>query len=198
MQYEGVIITGTSGAGKSAIARKFCQKCNTFQVVQAVTTRRARADNHTGQYQYITKQQFFRLRNENKLLIEGKYRGEYYGTTHSAFRLVVDNKIPLLVLTPEYIINKHAEESKGSLSHKEDNKRLTFLTIFLDAPDNILHERLVRRGEKIDKTIERQREKDRESAKNCLRKIETVDVEKTVELIWSSWKQRDTNEAFAK
>lgn len=196
MGYQGIMITGTSGAGKSSIARKLCEKYDMFQIVQSTTTRKPRRDNHIGEYQYVGEEEFGRLRSERRLLIKGTYRGQYYGTTYDAFQCIVDsNRIPLLVLTPKYV-NEYIEKSKSSSDQKENGRGLTFLTVFLDAPDSILNKRLAHRGEKVDKIVERQRKIDRKYAEICLHKIKNLDVEKTVESISSLWKHRNTSEIF--
>jgi serine kinase of HPr protein (carbohydrate metabolism regulator) len=54
MVFQGIVITGTSGSGKSAIARKLCETDTRFQIVRAVTTRAKRDDDLPGTYEYIS------------------------------------------------------------------------------------------------------------------------------------------------
>src|SRR3972149_2155596 len=58
MDYRGVIITGTSGAGKTTIARKLCESHEIFEIVQATTTRKQRNDDNPSEYQYINEDEF--------------------------------------------------------------------------------------------------------------------------------------------
>lgn len=76
MEYKGIIITGTSGAGKSTIAGRLCEKFKEFQVVQAVTTRKPREDDLSNMYQYMSKEEFDKLDKGRKLLIKANYRGD--------------------------------------------------------------------------------------------------------------------------
>jgi len=194
MEYKGIIITGTSGAGKLNIARKLCDQYEIFQIVQAITTRKPRKDDNVEEYHYINQEKFENLSKKNALLIKSEYREEYYGITHEAFQQVIDNKkIPLLVITP-----KSTKEFEITQYQKQYKEQLTFFTIFLDASNNILDNRLTNRGEKIDKTIEEQRREDREYSETCLYTIKNTDTEKTVELIWSFWEYRKTGGVLPK
>ena len=60
MPFESIIITGTSCAGKSTIAKKLCDIVTnsgvSFDQVTAVTTRERRADNSN--YEYISNEDF--------------------------------------------------------------------------------------------------------------------------------------------
>jgi guanylate kinase/deoxycytidine triphosphate deaminase len=186
MEYKGIGIIGTSGAGKSTVAQKLCKKYEIFNLVQAVTTREERQNGILGQYQYITEEEFKNLDKGGKLLIRTKYRGKYYGITHEALQQVVDNgKIPLLILTPKVV---------SELEGKGDRERYVFFTIFLDAPDDILDRRLEQRGEKIDENIRNQRKEDREYARICRYVINNsngVHMEDVTQLLYSLWEYRN-------
>jgi deoxycytidine triphosphate deaminase len=186
MEYQGIIITGTSGAGKSTVAQKFCEKYRKFQIVQAVTTRNPRGDDIPGRYQYITEKQLGELDKEKRLLIKSEYRNEYYGITHEALQQVFDNReTPLLILTPKAV---------SELEGKGNREKYPFFTIFLDTPDDILNKRLERRGEEINENMRKQREEDREYAKSCLYTINSrddVNIEDVAQLIYYLWNYRN-------
>jgi deoxycytidine triphosphate deaminase len=186
MEYKGIVITGTSGAGKSTVAQKFCENYKKFQIVQAVTTRKTRGDDISGRYQYMTEEEFRELDKEKKLLIKSEYRKEYYGITHEALQQVIDNgKIPLLLLTPKAV---------SELEGKRNRERYAFFTVFLDAPDDILEKRLERRGEEINENMRKQREKDRGYAKSCLYTVnngDDVSIEYVAQLIYYVWSYRN-------
>lgn len=192
MGYKGIIITGTSGAGKSSIAQKLCEQYKIFQIVQAVTTRKLREDDYHGQYQYISKVEFEKLDEDNRLLIKSEYRGKYYGITHEALQEAIGNrKIPLLILTPKSVVE---------LKIKKNLEDYTSFIVFLDAPDEILDTRLNSRGESINETVIQQRKEDRGYLERLLKinptdyvySIKNTDIEKTLELIWSLWNHRKT------
>lgn len=184
MEYQGIIITGTSAAGKSIVARKLCEEHDVFQLVQAVTTRESREDDKPQEYNYISEEEFEKLDREGKLLIKSEYGDQYYGITYEALQQVVDNdKTPLLILTPKSVKELEARGQKHYI-------------FFLDAPDDILNRRLARRGGEIDETIEKQRQGDRKYPDAChdafLYTIKNIDMEKTAELIWNLWEYRKT------
>jgi len=192
MEYQGIIITGASGAGKSSIAQKLCEQYKIFQIVQAVTTRKPREDDYHRQYQYISKVEFEKLDEDNRLLIKSEYRGKYYGITHEALQEVIGNsKIPLLILTPKSVVE---------LKIKKNLEDYTSFIVFLDAPDEILDTRLNSRGENINETVIQQRKEDRGYLERLLKiyptdyvySIKNTDIEKTLKLIWSLWNHRKT------
>jgi deoxycytidine triphosphate deaminase len=194
MEYQAIIISGVSGAGKSTIAGTLCEQQSIFQIVQAVTTRKLRQDDLAGEYQYIDEKEFSNLDQQNALLIKSEYREEYYGITHEAFRQVIDNsKIPILILTP-----KSVSQLENRMDTKQNDSRSRFFSIFLDAPDDVLDNRLLQRRHKIDETIKLQRLKDREYHELCLYSIANLDTHKTVELLRSLWEYRNTGGVLPK
>jgi len=182
MDYQGVVLTGTSSAGKTSVARKICEISQAFTLVPAVTTREKRDDDQPGEYSYTSEDNFIGLRQKGELLIESNYRGYYYGITIMAFQKVVTgNKVPLLVITPESV---HTLEET---QQNTPDGRLTFLTIFLDAPDSILNERLKGRGQQSTEDIMNQRLNDRDYEKSCIYTVINTDLAKTTALIISLW-----------
>jgi len=150
MRYDGIVITGTSCAGKTTVARKLCEKFDRFQIVRAITTRTQRADDLT--YEYITDAEFDALELGNNLLVKASYRNEKYGITKAAYDCVLkNNKTPILIITPESAKNLEIEISS----------KLKHLIFFLDAQDDFLDKRLVQRKVIIGSAIQEQRGKDR-------------------------------------
>jgi deoxycytidine triphosphate deaminase len=178
MEYKGIIITGPSGVGKSAVARKLCERYNVFQIVTAVTTRKPRHNDHVDQYKHISEEEFTTLDKNHKLLIKAEYRGSKYGITKESFESVVKSgKIPVMIVTPESV-EKITNES--------------FLSIFLDAPDDILNERLESRGESVNETTLKLREEDRRHIESCLYAAKNIEIERTIELLLYLWEYRNS------
>lgn len=187
MDYCGIVITGTSVAGKTTIARKLVEINKGFALVQALTTRKQREDDRTGEYLYLSEEEFSKLDKQGDLLIKSKYRGnDYYGIAIKTFKeLAISGLVPVLVVTPESVYQ--LEETPQNKPHG----RLSFLTIFLDAPDNILDERLKDRGQQSTKSITDQRLNDRQYEKLCIYTIINTDLAKTTALITSLWEFRN-------
>lgn len=185
MKLRGVIITGTSGSGKSALVKDLCILDSRFSQVKAVTTRAARTDDETGAYDYLSEEQFHELVENNELLVEANYREQCYGIRHSAVREVEDRgEIPILVIMPE------AAEHLDGLKH--NGERLTelprYLSVFVDAPDDILDERLgIRDAADSIESVLQQREKDREHHHALLHTIKNLDLRASVEMVVSLW-----------
>jgi len=181
MEFKAIIITGASGAGKSTIAKKLCEKYEIFKIVQAVTTRESRQDDASGQYQYLSEEEFNALEKQSKLLIKAEYRGKYYGITYDALRGVINSgKTPLLICTPE---------SSKALGENCNNEAYPIFTVFIDGRDDVLDERL--RERKENNNIKAQREEDRKYAKDCLYTIKNNEnLDDIVQLIYYLWSYR--------
>lgn len=178
MRYRGIAITGPSGVGKTAVAGMLCEKYNHFQIVQAVTTRERWRDDYADQYRYISEKRLISLEESDKLLVKAEYREHMYGITRDSFDSVIENgKIPVIIVTPESM------------------KRITnegVLSVFLSAPNATLDKRLESRGESVNETTMKQREKDLRHEKDCLYSLRNMEIEKTCELLQYLWEYRSS------
>jgi len=188
MAFEGIIITGTSGSGKSTIAKKLCENDASgtvipYEVVSAVTTRSQRSDDFN--YEYLGDEEFFALDKEEKLLTHTIYREKYYGIKKDKYKLVLDKqKVPVLILT---------FESAMSLLNVFDGR---FMCFFIDASDDTLISRLqARSGNSLTEAeisdLKKQNKLDRKDAykSNYVLKNNVLDI--TVDLIKKMWEQRN-------
>ena len=197
MEYKGIILTGTSGSGKSTIAKKFCEEFINFAIVKAITTRAERKDDNI--YFYSEKIEFLKLKNDNKLLIDTEYRGEKYGIAIEAFKDLLNNgKIPILILTPESALKLNNNFQK--------NKK--FLILFLDALDDVLNNRLEQRGESINQDLLKQRDKDRKFLNEMIqdtnsliylvRNEDSVLLDDIIQLISNLWEYKNIGGILSK
>jgi guanylate kinase/deoxycytidine triphosphate deaminase len=174
---RGIILTGTSGAGKTAIARRLCVLDNRFGQVRSVTTRTTRADDVPGEYEYVSKAEFDKRLNLNQFLIHAEYMGHSYAIQHSDFnRVISSNKIPVLTITPDSV------------------RQLTspFLSYFVDAPkDELLDSRLSSRGALDTGRNNEQRTFDRQYVNQCRYTVINNDLETTVNLVSTLWDVAD-------
>jgi deoxycytidine triphosphate deaminase len=184
MKYIGIIITGTSGSGKSTVVQGICKKSDDFQIVQSVTTRKHRKDDLDGQYDYISQEKFKELKDNNELIVDSEYREDYYGISHKTFYETLQaNKIPLIVITPSSVA-----DIISKISNEFEDKK--FLSFFIDSKDESLDDRLEKR-DRITEGLKDQRQVDRKFRNECLYNVKNIEVEKTVELILSLWEYRN-------
>lgn len=188
MFFEGIIITGTSGSGKSTIAKKLCEPdvsgiASYYEVVSAVTTRLPRADDSN--YEYLSITDFNKLVKEEKLLTSTTYRNNSYGIKLDKYISVLGRNIsPILILTPE---------SAMSLLNEFDGR---FMCFFIDAPDDDLITRLQTRSGNLltadDKVqILKQNNTDRRDAYKSNYVLKNYLLDTTVALIKKLWEQRN-------
>ena len=153
MKLFGIILSGTRFAGKTTTLLKILEENENFNHVKAYTTRQARKDDFPNQYEYVEKVEF----EKNEFIIRAECNGELYGITYDDLNSVlISEKIPILTITPksysDYI--------------NQSNKKYTFLSFFLDADDDTLNHRAeLRDSIKLNKTIIKQRNIDRNFSK---------------------------------
>ena len=183
--YDILVITGTSGAGKTTIARKLGAAGRGFRLVRAVTTRQRRADDVTGEYDYIGVDEFSVLREQDRLLVDTSYRQELYGIRRSDLEAVrTTGGVPILVLTPE---------SAGDLVGEEPFEDAKFrpLVVFVDADDKTLNTRIEHRSADIQSRDPQQRERDRNFGGSAVCTIRAGSAGAAVDLLSALWQARN-------
>ena len=127
-----VLIAGVSASGKNTIIQNLIEKRDDIKMLEycSATTRPPRdTDKKFKNYVYLTDDQF-------KEHI--KQDGNFYGTIKSAFEKALRQKD---------IIYLKDIDVKGCQSLKKYFSDCDILTIFLDAPDSVLKQRLIERGD---------------------------------------------------
>lgn len=193
MLFESIIITGTSCAGKSTIAKKLCEHVAyngvCFEQVKAVTTRERRADDSN--YEYINDEAFDKLLRDKKLLVESTYRNKKYGIEKEKYdKVVKKKKVPVLVITPtaaSELLAKHQEK---------------YMCIFIDAHDETLIERWIERSGKEPDDESRvkfckQHEADRKYQDKAHYIIDNTDLSASVSLIALLWEHQHRGGALS-
>lgn len=121
---------------------------------------------------------------------------ETQGTSQSADinneiqEMINQRKIPILIGIPVIL--------KDIINYRISENKIRLLTIFMDAPDDLLNERLMQRSVEINQIIKRQRQEDRTLSGICTYIIYNVNPDKTLDLIWSLWNIRMTGGVLSK
>ncbi len=170
MELKGIILTGTSGAGKTTITQKLITNSNRYTVAKALTTRSKRKDDN-GQYIYIDDLNF---ENCRKIFFTStKYRDKKYAITKTEIEeIIASGRLPILVMSPE---------SVGEISTEDKEK---FISFFIDADDEKLNQRLFIRDKRdVTQEILHQREVDRSFSDVPNYIIQNNDIEDSVSII---------------
>jgi guanylate kinase len=140
-----MIISAPSGSGKSTLVRRLIESDPKIDFSTSVTTRQPRSGEINGRsYRFITKEEFFRLREAGELLEWAEVFGNYYGTTRSVLA-EAESKGHDLILDIDV---QGAGQLKGKL--------LEAVTVFILPPSRSeLETRLRNRSSDPDEVIER-------------------------------------------
>lgn len=137
-------ITGASGAGKTTLENGL-KSMYGGRILVSTTTRSPRPADRDGEYEHISRQDFFRTVLEREFLTWMRFVGCYYGIRLAPFREVLTNLTPCFrPITPEVIPRWH-EASGGSI---------LFLHL-LSPPETVLRHRLSSRDGDEDKAQRR-------------------------------------------
>ena len=130
MKYKGLIITGTSCAGKTTIVAELTRQQTVFKEVQAYTSRAPRPDDN-GHYQYVSKGELESKIQNDEMLTHAEYRQNLYGIAKKEVEKILGMaRVPILVIAPD-----------SFQKLKKD-----YLVIFIDADNEKLYERYKHRN----------------------------------------------------
>lgn len=174
-----IVLSGVSSSGKNTIMNELIKKRKNLKVLNlsSGTTRAPRpTDSENNTYLFLSKEEFEKGIKEGKFFEYELVHGNYYGLILERLKLAKYDK------ENDYIRDI---DVKGNLSLKKFFDRNEMISIFIDAPDEILRERLKNRGdseEDIEKRLSRG-EFERSYKNHYDLVIENIDLEKTVNLI---------------
>ncbi len=170
MKLKGIILTGTSGAGKTTIAKKILADNEDYADARALTTRSKRDDDE-GHYIYIDDLNFEELRVI--FLTSAVYRNRKYAITHSEIKRINDlGKKAIMIVSPE------------SYQEMDEDCRKGFLSFFIDADDACLDERIAMRdGGSVSAEVKIQRDRDRHFADAPDYIVQNSNIEASVNII---------------
>lgn len=185
---RGLVITGTSGSGKSTLADWLVSEEPSFELVQAVTTRPRRASDREGLYRFCSEKEFHSF--ESDLFVETRYRGRRYGILSTEIsRVEKREKVPILTLAPDCL-----ESQELAVPRDVDGMPPGFMTIFLDAADSTLLQRLQQRDGDVDALeVRRRAEEDRKFSSLALYRLAGGTMGEIGELALALWRSRGSS-----
>jgi len=130
-----IIICGKSGSGKDFLRKRMSTLG--FNYAKPYTTRPKREQENQDDYQYIDKESFLKLVEQNFFFDFNAYNGWFYGLSHDDWQ-----NCNLFVMTPKSI---------NGLAKEEINK---ILIIYLDIEESVRRKRIENRSDSSD-SIER-------------------------------------------
>ena len=182
MQYCGIILTGPKGAGKTEIANHLVANSE-FQIVQAITTRKARPSGDE-YYEFVSDVEFDGCKRDGKLLVYDEYLGNKYGMKIESLETVIENnKIPILIITPKSVKTLNETEFNEQNHH--------FLSFFLYAPTEELHKRLKKRDSYIKSKVNKQIATDCAYRNEGIYQLQNIEIDVTSNLIHILWENRN-------
>ncbi len=127
-----LILVGASGVGKNTVAEVLLDaKDSSFSYSRSLTTRDPRG-TFTGEYLYVSEEEFLSRVSAGKMLEYTRYGENYYGTPMSEVeRAHAEGKIPLMIL-----------DINGVESIRRDRPDLPIFAVYLYADPSEIRRRL--------------------------------------------------------
>lgn len=137
--------TGSSGVGKTTLARALVERMPRVSMVKSYTTREKRLNDLSGEYEYISPEEYDLLATTDVFLKPIQHVGNRYGTRKSSIDAVFahgPHDVGIMILVPEII-----PVLRNYLAAKD---RIAFhVPVFIVPPsEDVLRTRLVNRGDK--------------------------------------------------
>jgi len=92
-----IVLCGPSGVGKSTISHELAEKYQVSYISSATTRHKRKGDDQGKEYEYLSKEEFFRRLEADEFLEYAQNYDDYYGTPkHPALDLLAAGKDILL------------------------------------------------------------------------------------------------------
>lgn len=175
-----IVVSGISASGKNTVMNRLLSERKNLRVLDfsSGTTREPRpSDSDNNTYVFMSKEEFEKGIEEGKFFEYENVHGNYYGTLLSRLQHVVDNQ--------ELDFMRDIDVKGNRNLKKFFAGKCPMVSIFLDAPDEIIRERLKARGDKpedIEKRLSRG-ELERSYKPDYDLVIDNLDIEKTIKTI---------------
>lgn len=169
-----LILIGESGSGKTTILNKLVEKG--YEKAINHTTRLPRdGELESGEYKFITKEEFNKMWDNGELLQRAEFNNEYYGISTSSLK---DNVVCISIVNSVKDIKNRAKELKL------ENVSIKTIYVYVEEAERI--RRMKNRGdtnESIQTRLVIDREKFKEVNKVSDFIVENIDIDETVNKI---------------
>lgn len=134
-----IIMSGPSGSGKNAVINELLKVMSNLEIMKSCTTRKKRKGDVDKNYYYLTQKEF-KQRKENGEFFETEmvHKGIWYGVLNESLEKVIEGE-------KHYIKDIDVNGSMKINDYLVGKAKV--VKVFLDAPDDVLKERLQKRGE---------------------------------------------------
>lgn len=136
-----VVLSGVSGVGKNTIIQKLLDKYDNMHFFKSATTRPPRPGETI--YDFMSNEEFKQKMDNGEFFETEDSHGFWYATQYKELNRIVEN--------PQDIFIKDIEVHGAEKLREYFADKGGMISIFIDAPDEILIERLRGRGESEDR-----------------------------------------------
>lgn len=172
-----ILLSGVSGVGKNTVIARLLKMRKNLCFMLSGTTRTRRNSEKDANYIYMTKEEFARREKNGDFFETQQVHGNMYGILKDSLLKASEDREKDYIKDIDVYGNKKVRDFlKG---------KAKVLSIFLDAPDDVLAERLRGRGEEEERIKARlsRAEEERAHKKDYDAVIENIDLEKTIKTI---------------
>lgn len=138
-----VIVSGVSGSGKNTVINHLLEEGDNRFLIKSATTRPTRGEASDNNYDLYSVEEFKSREKNGEFFEVNQYANNFYATQFKELHKIIDNPQNIYFKDIDVIgTQKLVEYLKG---------KAKVLTIFLDATNEVLHDRLIKRGETEEK-----------------------------------------------
>ena len=189
-----VIFSGSSGVGKNTVINELMKNNKNIKFFVSCTTRDMRpGEVKDVNYHYFTKEEFLKMYENHELAEYEEIHGNYYGARIEDILNAVNSE--------DIVIKDIGVE--GNRNMRELLGKDKVLSIFIDAPKEVLLERLKGRGDAIDNIELRMKRYDYEHTfmqdyEFIVQNDVVEDCAKRIQKILDNYKKKESNQGNVK
>lgn len=133
-----IILSGVSGSGKQTIINEIMKNHKGCKFVKSATTRPIREGEKELHY-YMSEEEFSKKEKNGEFFETALIHGYHYG--------ILNKNLDEVEKNPQKLFIKDVDVLGTENLLKKKSDKVKFLCVFVDVPDEILYDRLVKRGE---------------------------------------------------